>query len=229
MKKMKQIKRRKSVKKKIRLSKKTKIVLCIVLIVFIIALGFFSKKTVIYIDPFNDNTYNCRSIWVWEDDNYNMPSLSHSEKDGDYLAAGIKKLENGISIFKPTVYEIQFEKPEYKVIYEIDGETKTVNGKFSVSEPFKLEVGNKTKSGKTIIGWYLKDCYNNNPNECEMLTELQPYWIGDTVLVPAYAPETNDVQEDPDFVDEVKEVVETNEIVEQTDKVNEPVSEEVKG
>lgn len=225
MKKMKQTKRRKRVKKKIKFTKKTKIVLCIVLIVLIVALGFFSKKKVVYIDPIDDNTYTIPSMWVWEDDNYNMPSLSHSTENGDCLASGLKKIKTGISIFKPTVYEIQFEIPEYKVIYEIDGETKTINGKFSMSEPFKLEVGNKTKSGKTIIGWYLKDCYNNNPNECEILTELHPYWIGDTVLVPAYAPETNDTQEDPGIVDEVKEVVEVNEDI----KSDEVSTEEIKG
>lgn len=226
MKKMKQTKRRKRVKKKIKFTKKTKIVLCIVLIVLIVALGFFSKKKVVYVDPFNDNTYTHNLVWVWEDDDYNMPSLSHSTKDGDYLATGIKKIETGISIFKPTVYEVQFEIPQYKVTYEVEGETKTVNGKFSMSEPFKLEVGGETKSGKTIIGWYLKDCYNNNPNECEILTELHPYWIGDTVLVPAYAPvETNDTQEDPSIVDEVKEVVEVNEDIE-SDKVS---TEEIKG
>lgn len=220
-------------KKKIRLTKKTKITLCIVLIVFIVALGFFSKKKVVYIDPIDNNTYTIPSMWVWEDDNYNMPSLSHSTEDGDCLASGLKKIKTGISIFKPTVYEIQFETPEYTVTYEVEGETKSVTGKFSMSQPFKLEVGNKTKDGKTIVGWYLKDCYDNNPDECDVYTELQPYWNGDVTLVPAYAKEeTKDADEITEKTDEVNETIDeekgdvkTNEIVE-VDDIKEVSSEE---
>ena len=172
------------------MNKKIKVVInSVVTIILIVAGLFLSRKTIMFIDPIDNNTHTTLPRWVWEKEDEGYPILVHSTDEGakqDCIVTGVKKIKQGYGVFRKAEYELQFESPKYTISYHIGKNVKKVDGIFSAKKPFALEVGGKGENGKTIVGWYLKDCYEAGHEDCAVLTELPECWSTNIELVPAY-------------------------------------------
>lgn len=168
-------------------NKKVLIITLTTIIVFIGLFLFLSRKTIIFFDPIDNNSYTTKALWIWESDEYYLPTVTHGKTDGvekDCIASGMKKIRQGYGIFSDTEYEITFTVPEFKITYEIDDYIETVDGVYSVNDPSELKFDFNTEN--KIIGWYNKNCYENNPDDCEIYTFLPAGWSSDITLIPVY-------------------------------------------
>lgn len=173
------------------MNKKLKVVIISVAAIILIIAGLFlTRKTIVFIDPIDNNTYTTLPRWVWEKEDEGYPILVHTTDDGakqDCIVTGVKRIKQGYGVFRKAEYELQFESPKYTISYYVGKNVKKVDSVFSLKNPIKLETDIEGENGKTIIGWYLKDCYEAGHEDCQLLIELPEGWSTNVELVPAYA------------------------------------------
>ena len=162
------------------MTKKFKVILCCVLgtCVLVGLLFIFGRNQAKFIDTFSNETYTTLYKWFWEDQLDYAVYVQHD----DIMTTGYKKIKQGVGIFSPTEYEMEFGESKFEVHYVISEDwVEEVEYKWSKTNETALTMNFDTE--KQIIGW----TFTPDDTSDGVYTSLPAGTSGTLHLYPVYA------------------------------------------